>query len=64
MLFRSEWIIDPKTKVAVVIWSMEILKALRPHIYWIEQSWEDIVENVVSRNTPAIQSRIKNSWSK
>ena len=56
------WISDPKTKVAVKIWAMSILKSLRNKVEWIDDIWNDL-ENVVTQNaTPGILLRLKRGW--
>ena len=56
------WISDPKTKVAVKIWAMSILKTLRDKVAWIDDIWDDL-ESVVTQNaTPGILVRLNRGW--
>ena len=56
------WISDTKTKVAVKIWAMSILKALRNKVAWIDDIWDDL-ESIATQNaTPAILVRLKRGW--
>ena len=56
------WISDPKTKVAVKIWAMSILKVLRNKVAWIDDIWDDL-ESVVTQNaTPGILVRLNRGW--
>lgn len=58
----ANWISKPKTKVAVIIWAMSILKALRNKVQWINDIWEDI-EAVATKNlTPGVLVRLKRGW--
>ncbi len=58
----AEWVADPKVKVAVKVWSMSILRTLRPHIAWIDDVWEDMETLLKNNSTPAIEVRFKRGW--
>ncbi len=57
-----DWISDPKVKVAVKVWSMAILKILRPELAWVDEIWVDLEEMMTHNLTPAISVRIKRGW--
>ncbi len=58
----AEWVVNPKVKVAVKVWSMSILQTLRPNIEWIEEMWEDVETMLTNNATPAIAVRLKRGW--
>ena len=58
------WAIDPKAKVAVQIWCVEILQQCRTRCDWVEDLWEDLLANLSAKASPAIAARMRNSWSK
>ncbi len=58
----AEWVADSKTRVAVKVWAMEILKILRDEILWINEIWTDLVEILKSNATPAIECRMRRNF--
>lgn len=58
------WAVEPKTKVAVRIWAVEVLKCCRNRVGWVADSWEDLVEAMAHDATPAILCRLRKSWKK
>ena len=58
----AQWTIDPKTKVAVRIWCVEILKQCRSRCAWVDEMWEDLLLTLDYENSPAIAARMRNGW--
>lgn len=58
----AEWAVEPGSKVAVRVWAMEVLKACRGRIGWVDESWEDLVEAQAAGASPGIGSRLRRSW--
>jgi len=56
------WISEPKTKVAVKIGAMSILKALRNKVQWIDDIWDDIEAVATQKLTPGVLVRLKRGW--
>ncbi len=58
----AQWVSDPKTKVAVKVWAMAILKSLRSQLSWVDLMWDDL-ETIASQDaTPAINVRFRRGW--
>lgn len=60
----AQWAIDPKTKIAVRIWCVEILRLCRERCPWIGELWDDLLEALSHDASPAIAARMRNSWKK
>lgn len=58
----ADWAVDPRSKVAVRIWAVEVLKCCRDRVAWVEESWGDIVEAQNNDATPGISNRMRKSW--
>lgn len=58
----ANWVADPKVKVAVKVWSMSILRSLRPHILWLDDIWEDMEAFLINNSSPAIEVRFRRGW--
>lgn len=58
------WAVEPGSKVAVRVWAMEVLKACRDRVGWVDESWEDLVEAQAAGATPGIGSRLRRSWGR
>ena len=58
----ANWVADPKVRVAVKIWSMSILKILRPKVAWLNEIWEDLEAMMINNATPAIEDRLRRGW--
>ena len=58
----AQWAIEPRTKVAVQIWCVEILKLCRPRCAWVGESWDDLIATLSAEASPAIAARMRNSW--
>ena len=56
------WAVEPGSKVAVRVWAMEVLKACRGRVGWVDESWEDLVEAQAAGASPGIGSRLRRSW--
>jgi len=56
------WISEPKTKVAVKIGAMSILKVLRNKVQWIDDIWDDIEAVATQKLTPGVLVRLKRGW--
>ncbi len=58
----AQWTIDPKTKVAVRIWCVEILRRCRERCPWIGELWDDLLATLSHDASPAIAARLRNGW--
>lgn len=58
----AQWAVEPRTKVAVRIWAVEILKYCRQRVDWVAESWEDLLEAIAQDATPGICCRLRKSW--
>lgn len=58
----AAWLANPKAKVAVKLWAMEVLIALRERVEWLDEMWDDIIAVAIKHPTPAIESRMRNKW--
>ena len=58
----ANWVAEPTVRVAVKVWSMSILKILKPKVSWIDDIWEDLEGMLVKDATPAIKVRLKRGW--
>ena len=54
-----DWMIDPKVKIAVKVFSGEALLNLRDHYIWIAEELQNTVQFLMKNGTAAIQSRGK-----
>lgn len=59
----ASWIIEPKVRVAVQIWAMEVLLSLRDQVEWIPDTIHNLMETLTVHATPAINVRLK-VWNK
>ena len=58
----AQWAIDPKTKIAVRIWCVEILRLCRERCSWVGEMWDDLLETLKHDASPAIVSRMHGVW--
>lgn len=58
----ARWAIDPKTKIAVRIWCVEILRLCRERCPWVDEMWDDLLETLEHNASPAIATRMRNGW--
>ena len=58
----AEWTVDPAAKVAVRVWTMEVLKRCRSRVAWVDDMWEDLLEAQALGATPGIENRLRKSW--
>lgn len=58
----AQWAIDPKTRVAVRIWCVEVLKQCRTQCPWVDEMWEDLILSLAHEASPAIAARMRNGW--
>lgn len=58
----AQWTIDSRTKPAVRVWAVEVLKCCRGRIEWVAAMWPDLLETLARVPTPAIENRLRNSW--
>ena len=56
------WIAEPKTRVAVKLWSMSILKIIRQKVSWLDDIWEDLEAVMINNTSPAIEVRFRRGW--
>lgn len=60
----AEWLIDPRTKVAVRIYAIELLGRCRQRLPWVAEAWGDLLAAATADATPAIASRMRNRWNR
>lgn len=60
----AEWAVDPAARVAVRIGAVEVLKACRGRVDWVDDVWEDLLETMALGATPGIESRMRKTWRK
>lgn len=60
----AEWTSAPTTKVAVRVWTVEILRICRPQVGWVAEMWDDLLEMLVHDATPGIAARLRRDWRK
>lgn len=60
----AQWAIDPKTKIAVRIWCVEVVKRCRVKCPWVEAMWPDLLAALALDESPAIAARMRNGWRK
>lgn len=58
----AEWTLAPGTKVAVKVWSVEVLKICRDRVGWVAETWDDLLEALACDATPGIACRLRKSW--
>ncbi len=58
----AQWAIDPKTKIAVRIWCVEILRLCRERCSWVGETWDDLLVTLEHDASPAIASRMRGVW--
>lgn len=58
----AQWLLDPDAKVAVRVWTVEILKCCRERVGWVADTWEDLLETLQKEATPGIECRMRKSW--
>lgn len=58
----AEWAVDPEAKVAVRIGAVEVLRACRGKVGWVEELWEDLLETLAHDATPGIDCRMRKRW--
>ncbi len=57
------WISEPNTKVAVMVWSINVLALLRPRIEWLDDdAWSDIEAVIMKSPSPALECRKRRGW--
>lgn len=58
-------LVDQNIKIAVRVWSLDILNELRGRVGWIDKELPEIIENLKSDPMPAMISRLKKTgWIK
>ena len=58
----AQWAIDPKTKIAVRIWCVELLRLCRERCSWVGEMWDDLLETLKHDASPAIACRMRGVW--
>lgn len=58
----AQWTVDPKTKIAVRIWCVEILRLCRERCSWVGEMWDDLLATLEHEASPAIATRMRNGW--
>ena len=55
----AAWTADPKTRVGVKVWAVEILLALRDEVAWLDEALPDIMEPLGRDPSPGMQVRLR-----
>ncbi len=58
----AAWVVDPKSRPAVRIWAMEVVKQCRGRVAWVDTAWEDLVATLSRDGRPSIAARMRGSW--
>ena len=58
----AEWVAAPGAKVGMQVWAVEILRCCRPHVGWVAEMWDDLLEMLSAEATPGIASRMRRNW--
>lgn len=58
----AEWAVEPQSKVSVRVWAVEVLRACRGRVGWVEEVWEDLLETLAADATPGIDARMRRCW--
>jgi hypothetical protein len=53
------WAAEPKSKVAVRVWALEVLRHCKNHIDWVDESWHDLLALLARDTTPGIEVRLR-----
>lgn len=59
----AQWMLDPRSKPAVRIWAVEVLKRCRRRVGWVAESWDDLLAAVARNASPAVSCRLRRSWT-
>ncbi|MCM1301593.1 MAG: hypothetical protein NC250_06310 [Alistipes senegalensis] len=60
----ASWTVEPKTKAAVRIWCVEVLRLCRDKCAWVDEMWDDLLATLTYDASPAIAARMRNGWKK
>jgi len=60
----ASWAVEPKTKSAVRIWCVEVLRLCREKCAWVDELWDDLLATLAHDASPAIAARMRNGWKK
>ncbi len=60
----ADWVAAPGAKVGMQVWAVEILLCCRPHVGWVAEMWDDLLEMLSAEATPGIASRMRRNWRK
>ena len=55
----ASWIADPKSRVAVQIWALQILSLLTPQVKWIAEILPDAIGLLSRQPTPAMEVTLR-----
>lgn len=55
------WVLDPKVRVAVKIWAVEILVSIKDRVELVREVLPEIIDVLSSSSMPALECRIR-SW--
>ncbi len=58
----ASWAVEPKTKSAVRIWCVEVLRRCREKCTWVNELWDDLLATLAHDASPAIAARMRNGW--
>lgn len=55
----AEWTVDPKTRPAVRVWTLEVLRLCRGRVEWVDDVWDDLVATLAESPSPAVAVRLR-----
>lgn len=59
----ANWISEPKSKVAVKVWAMAILKSIKDKLAWVDDMWDDIEAVALRDSTQGLMVRLNRGWN-
>ena len=58
----ASWLADPKSKVAVQIWTLKILSLLAPQVEWVTEILPDVIALLSLHPTPAMEVTLRQKF--
>lgn len=59
----AEWTVDPRVRVAVKIWAIEVLRALMDRVDWVAEMLPELLEPLSRNPSPAMLNRLQ-KWQR
>lgn len=58
----ARWAVEPRAKVAVRVWAVEVLLQCRGRVPWLEEIEQELLEAVGRDASPGIAARMRRRW--